>query len=214
MSSGTGIAVIEGKWWPRSNVSVRALFDLVSEMATDNPHGYHYEMANSEAALKEAIPRIAGYRHCHYLCLAMHGDHDGLQLLNGERLSRTELRNLLVRIAAKKGSKFQGLYLSACTFGTQSLADHLFAQPSGIEWVAGYAEEVDWLDSTALDVLFFNQLVYAEASTERRKISDVSDHLLKIAPGLVQALGFGIYVRGRDGAASNLLASVSAAGGA
>lgn len=94
----TGIAVIEGTWWRKHNTSIRGLFDLVADIACGNPHGYHYEMANSEAALKEVIPRIASYRECRYLCLSMHGDYDGIYTLSEERLSRAELRNLLCKL--------------------------------------------------------------------------------------------------------------------
>lgn len=205
----TGVAVIESKWAPDSNVSVRGLFDLVSEMATENPHGYHYEMANSEAAIKESIPRIARYRDCKYLCLAMHGNGDGLHLMNGERLSRTELRNVLIRIKTTRGSKLDGVYLSSCIFGTHQLADFIFQQSASVSWIAGYSEEVDWLDSSALDLLFFNHLVWSEASTEAEKIKEVAKRITEVAPGLARELGFGIYVRKQGtGGAKNLLAPI------
>lgn len=212
MKKSTGIAVIESKWWRGSNVSVRSMFDLVADIATRNPHGYHYEMANSEAALKESIPRIAGYRDCRYLCLAMHGDSDGLQLINKERLSRTELRNLLTRVKAKPGSKLAGVYLSSCAFGTRDLADFVFQQDAGVSWIAGYSERVDFIESSALDLLFFNHLVWEDASTEGEKIKAVAKRITDIAPGLARELGFGIYVRKQGtGGAKNLLAPIHVA---
>ena len=59
MQKHTNIAVIESNWWRKSNTSVRGLFDLVANIAFDNPNAYHYEMVNTEDALKEVMPRIA-----------------------------------------------------------------------------------------------------------------------------------------------------------
>ena len=103
-SNSTGIAVLEGRWWPDTNVSARGLFDLIAELSCGNPHGYHYEMANSEAAFKESIPRIASYSKCRFLCIATHGDENGLYMMNNDKFSRTELRNILVNIKKTRGS--------------------------------------------------------------------------------------------------------------
>lgn len=202
----TGLAVLESNWWRKSNVSVRGLFDLAANIACENPNAYHYEMANSEAAIKEAIPRIASYRECKYLCIATHGDEHGFQLLNNDKLSRTELRNLLVRVHETKGSKLRGLHLASCLFGTENLANFLFQGSHGIHWIAGYEEEVDWIDSSALDLLFFNELLYGDGETENQRIRRTADRLLKIASGLVTELGFGIFIRTqKTGHAKNLL---------
>jgi hypothetical protein len=205
----TGLAVIESGWWRKSNVSVRALFELVANIACENPNAYHYEMTNSEAAIKEAIPRIASYRECKYLCIATHGNEEGLCLLNVERLSRSELRNMLSRIHQTNGSKLRGLYLGSCLFSTDRLADFLFDKDIGIHWVAGYTNEVDWIDSSAMDLLFFNELLNGQNETEIQRIQRVADRLLEISRGLVRELGFGIYTRKRaTGGAKNLLESV------
>lgn len=202
----TGLAVLESGWWRKSNVSVRELFELIANIACENPNGFHYEMANSEAAIKEAIPRIASYRECKYLCIATHGDLDGLQLLNDERLSRAELRNLLARIKAKNGSKLRGVHLASCWFGTNKIADFLFEKDIGINWIAGYTEEINWIDSSALDLLFFNELFRIAGETEIQRIERTANRLLEISSGLIRELGFGIYIRRRaTGGAKNLL---------
>lgn len=205
----TGIAVIESNWWRKSNVSVRGLYALVADIASSNPNAFHYEMANSEAALKEAIPRIASYRECRYLSIAMHGDENGLSLLNGERLSRTELRNILCRIKITNRSNLRGLYLGSCLFATNRLADHLFSADIGVHWIAGFTTAVDWILSSALDLLFFNELLDSAEETEIQRIERVATRLRQIAPGLIKELGFGIYTRKRAvGGAKNLLSLV------
>ncbi|MBX9651062.1 MAG: hypothetical protein K2X57_28835 [Xanthobacteraceae bacterium] len=202
--ASTGIAVIESNWWRGSNVSVRNLYDLIAEISCKNPNSYHYEMANTEAALKEAIERISSYRDCRYLSLAMHGDGNGLRPGN-ENLSRTELRNVLKRIRKKRGAKWNGIYMGTCLFGTHELAEFIFQAEVGIRWIAGYTEAIGWIESSAMDLLFFNELLNTEG-TETQRIGSVANKLLTLAPGLVQNLGFGIYVRKqRTGGAKNLL---------
>lgn len=211
MAAHTGIAVIESKWFEGSNVSVRGLFDLVADLATDTPHAYHYEMACSEVALKEAIPRVAKDNSCRYLCLAMHGNDKGLQLINGDQVTRTELKNMLVRIRAQRGAKLAGIHMAACIFGTEEIAEKLFSTPTELRWMAGYTQEVDWIESSALDLLFFNYLADLDdvPLTEIQKIHAVARKLAGSVDGLVKKLGFGIYVRKqRTGGAKNLMAQV------
>lgn len=204
----TGIAVIESKWFEGSNVSVRGLFDLVADLATDTPHAYHYEMSCSEAALKEAIPRVAKYKDCRYLCLAMHGNERGLQLMNEEQVTRTELKNMLSRIKATRGASLAGIHMGSCMFGTRDIADKLFSAPTDLKWMSGYTKEIDWVESSALDLLFFNNIVRLNGSslTEIQRIHFVADKIKENVGGLAASLGFGIYVRKqKTGGAKNLM---------
>lgn len=208
MAEHTGIAVIESKWFEDSNVSVRGLFELVADLATGTPHAYHYEMASSEVALKEAIPRVAKDNACRYLCLAMHGNERGLQLINDDQVTRTELKNLLVRIKGHRGAKLAGIHMASCIFGTQDIAEKLFSTPTELRWMAGYTKEVEWIESSALDLLFFNYLASPDdpSLTEIQKIHAVARKLSENVCGLVEKLGFGIYVRKqKTGGAKNLM---------
>ena len=93
-------------------------------------------------------------------------------------------------------------------FGTQEVAEHVLGK-TALVWLAGY-KEIDWIASSALDVLFFNKLI-AKRGTELRKIQRVADYLVAIAPGLVRELGFGIYVRKPGtGGSKNLLSAAYA----
>ena len=209
MGNDTDIAVIESKWERSTNLSVRGLFELIADTSYENPHAYHYEMANCKAGMKEAINRISSYRDCKYLYVASHGDKDGLYLLNKGKITLTELRKLLINIKLIDGLKLRGLYLSPCLFGTGEIANFMFDRSVdvGISWLAGYSKTVDWIESSALDLLFFNELIHIEKKTDAATIQRVAKKLKTIAPQLVKALGFGIYVRKqRVGGAKNLLA--------
>lgn len=196
----TGIAVIESRWWQDRNTSVRGLFDLVADIACGNPHRYHYEMAGSKAAMKEAIPRIASYHHCKYLCIASHGDAGGIALHNDEVFSRTELRNALRTMKSGPNDRIHGVHLASCIFGSQEMAGFIFEQRLPLTWISGYQETIGWIDSSALDLLFFNQLIYNQNNfMASLNIKKTARKLLKIAPGLIKELGFGIYVRNPSG---------------
>lgn len=207
----THIALLESRWRDDSNITMRNLFELIADIATNNPNSFHYEMANTVEAVKEAIPRIASYRKCRYLCIGTHGDDGGLQFGKDHKLTRTELRNILKSIEVTDGSRLDGIYLSSCAFGTQKLANFLFEPAIRPVWIAGYAEYVNWIESSALDLLFFNELMRYEGTTDSplQLIEKVAEKLLKTAPDLVRHLGFGIYrrKRGNGGGAQNILRS-------
>jgi hypothetical protein len=107
-----------------------------------------------------------------YLCLAMHGNTKGLQLINGDQVTRTELKNMLVRIKSTRGAKLAGIHMASCIFGTKEIAEMLFSTPTELRWMAGYTETVDWIESSALDLLFFNYLADLDDTplTEIQKI--------------------------------------------
>lgn len=201
MNKSTNIAVIESRWWDDSNTSVRGTFDLISDILYDSPHYYYYEMANSEVAMKEALYRVATRRSCKYLCLATHGYEDGLQMHNGDVLSRAEIRNILLKVTDAPNTKLHGLHLASCSFGTERLAEFIFKESVSLEWISGYGEEVNWLDSTAMDMMFFSELVSDDRNeTPKERIWRTAINLHKKAGGLIDQLGFGIFVRsGKNG---------------
>jgi len=209
MIEHTGIALIESNWERDSNISVRGLLELAANIRFGNPNSFHYEMANSEVALKEAIPRVARNRRYRYLYLAMHGDEKGLAPFNNDRLTRTELRNLLCAIKDEDQATIRGVFLGCCLFGTDRLAEYLFSYDIAPSWIAGYSTSSAWIEASALDLLFFNELIceMTAPETEIQKINRVAERLLEIAPGLVAELGFGIFTRKQGGGVKNLLSS-------
>lgn len=195
----THISVIESKWWKRSNTSIRGIFDLVSDIATDNPSAYHYEMVNTAPAFSESILRIAKDREIRYACIASHGDASAINFeLSGQKLSKEEFRELLVSIKDTPGSTLRGIHISSCSFLADNTVQYLFEGDICASWISGYREEVDWIDSSALDLLFFNELLnFEDEETERDAIQRTAERIGKIAGGLCEELGFGIFTRRR-----------------
>lgn len=213
---GTKIAVIESRWNApgngiQRNTTVRPLFDFLSDLHYGNHHSFEYEMVATQPALDEALQRLASSRGVTVAYLAMHGDQDGLHLHGGGRVSRTHLKNTLRDITLEHGASLSGLYLGSCLFGAKALAEFIFQRDVSLAWVAGYNREVDFISSTALDMLFFH--TWLEVRNERpnlsklARVTEVSRRLKMQVMGLCRTpeenhdpdcgLGFSIYVRRR-----------------
>jgi len=222
----TKIAVIESRWHNPSNeiernTTVRPLFEFLANIHYGTHHAFEYEMVGTQPALDEALARLACSRRVTAAYLAMHGGLTGLHLHSGQRVSRTHLRNTLRDISGEAGSKLRGLYLGSCLFGTPRLAQFLLRQDIAVSWIAGYHLTVDFVHSTALDLLFFNTWLDVKQRnggyTERQRIGAVAERMKMEAHGLIQTplengdpnagLGFSIYVRrkGRAGGIRDLL---------
>lgn len=210
----TKIAVIESRWHSPSNriqrnTTVRPLFELLSDLHYGNHHSFEYEMVATKPALDEALQRMAKSRRVTVAYLAMHGGYDGLHLHSGVRVSRTVLKNTLREITQSKGASLSGLYLGACLFGVRSLAEFIFRKDVSLSWVAGYSEEVDFISSTALDLLFFHTLLEVREempnATKLARVKEVARRMRTQARGLCRTplengdphcgLGFSIFVR-------------------
>jgi hypothetical protein len=216
----SGIAVIESKWngdglQMRKNASVRPMFDVLCDLHFGSTHEYVYEMVPTAGALANAIERLSWDSEVRVIYIATHGSAEGLQL-HGEPeaiLSRTRLSNMFSKTGGAK-RKLAGVYLGACEFGTEATAKFLLGNDKRISWVAGYSCSSDFIDGTALDVMFFNRYLRAVSekglSKQRDIIDDVAEYLKRTCRGLVNTpeengydgededapgMGLSIYVR-------------------
>ena len=198
MADHSKIAVVEGQWFEKSNLSMRRIFDLMCESEVENINGYHYEMAFSKEALKEALPRLIGKKHISYIFLGQHGDcKNKLILPNGSSVS---IKNLGKMIDEKQKSKFRlrGLHLSSCGLLSKGNAI-LLLESDKIDWVSGYENECDWLESTLIDTLFASYLYNEDESSSRKQIEEVAKEVWRLAKGMAKDAGFVIYRKKGDG---------------
>lgn len=198
----TQLAVLEGRWKDDSNISVRGLFDLLSDIHCRTPHGYHYEMFCDRAALKNMIDRVADDDRLHYVYIGAHGDEDGIFGSDDTCISRQAIKGMFKNWLP---GTVDGLYLGTCLFGHETNADYLLnpANPRDkppFKWVAGYENAVDWIDSSALDLLFWNTFLdCSDTLSPLARIKATAAVLNRQAPGLVKDLGFQVFVRHRGG---------------
>lgn len=189
----TAITVLESRWWSNRNTSVRATFDLLSDLECGTHHGYNYEMCNSSVAFTEAFSRyVCQSEDTHYLSVASHGAQDGLQLYNGDVVSRAKIRNILKR--DEENRTLSGLHFGSCFFGTQDLAAFLHGFDISPWWIAGYGREIDFVQSTVLDLIFFQQILANKRAHPLQQIKRVSEWMRSNVSGLVDELKFNIYL--------------------
>ena len=136
-----------------------------------------------------------GFQNYPILYLGFHGrtgddKSDSYITLGDEtRVSLNELENL---IAGKCTGRF--LYFGACgVMDAHGRRLNRFVRNTGAVAIAGYEEEVSWLESTAFDMLVLGGL---QARTfTKRSIHEFDEHLNETAPGLYKQLGFRLIVQ-------------------
>ena len=187
----SNIAVIEGKWFKNKNISVRSLFDLISDLYFESPHEYHYEMFNNGDALKEIVLRLASTNNIHHIYFAAHGSKEGILGSNEEIISTIKLANIIKATNDCRG-KLDSIYFGSCSFGSSKNLEKLLLSAEGeqIRWVAGYTKDVDFVKSTALDAIFWHEYLDDNSTTPLKKIESVCQKLKKQASGLIEELGF------------------------
>lgn len=195
------IAVLETKWFEHKNTSVRGMFDLLSDLKYGHHHGYRYEMFGGKSEFARAFDRLAEKNGVHYIYIAAHGDEDGLQ---GSMKSDISTRAVGVRIAAaddeEARGKLVGLFFGSCSFGQARNLEALLRKGSKLRWIAGYEKDVDFIDSTALDFMFFHTLLSfrEDKLSELGAIKETAKALKFKMPGLIESLGFSLFLWERD----------------
>jgi hypothetical protein len=182
------LAVIEGKWFKRHNTSVRGMFDLLSDICCESPHHYHYEMFNDGRAFREILLRLSASDGIHNIYVAGHGDKSSIAGSNSEPISKTIIKNAIAEAAENHG-RLDSIYFGSCLFGSINVLQELITAGTRIRWVAGYENEIDFIDSSSFDWLFWNFYVRTEG-TALERIAETVNQLQKDASGLINRLGF------------------------
>lgn len=181
--------------------SVRGLFDILAGLHEDNPFAYHYEMFNNADSLRELIPRVAQMKDVHNIYIGTHGVQDGSGLkCPGGIISRTVLANILEPIHARV---LHGLFLGCCRFGLQT--EWLLLRGTGLTWVGGYTETVDWVHSSALDLFFWDAYYNSsvcKSATKKERAQNMFNLLCALhvrVPYMFDELGFRVSLAASSG---------------
>lgn len=188
------LAVLEGKWYPtqksRRNTSIRELFDFLCNIKFSDSQSYHYEMFNDEHAFHEIVERLKKQNGIHCIYVAAHGSEQGIQGSNGECIS---LQKIDEAISSPDRGRFHGIYFGSCLLGQNSSLEQLLLGDKKITWVAGYGKEIDFIKSSALDLIFWHHYFMIPKSTPLNRIKNTSAWLNKLVPGLINELDFRVY---------------------
>ncbi|MXY51538.1 MAG: hypothetical protein F4Y86_03270 [Gammaproteobacteria bacterium] len=157
MADRLDLAVIESRWWERSNDSVRGVFEMLAGNLMDNPFGYHYEMFNNAASIQEIIPRLARQPDIHHIYVGAHGDDKAILGAGKQRIRWTVIQGLLEKVNARQ---LYGLFFACCGGQVERLIDE-----SGVTWIAGY--RVCRLDTLLGDGPIFLERLLSEQRAKR-----------------------------------------------
>lgn len=195
------LAILESDWFAGYNHSVRPFFEGLSRNLFSTADGFHYERFVGRASLDDAMRHLVRKRDVRYLYIASHGQRGYIQCPNRNRINREEFDRVLGE--AVEGTRLDGLYFASCLFGTRKTAELLWSvgetRSQRLKWLAGYTEAIDWMESMALDWLFWNKLLDpAHPETDEgpvARVEGVVDYLVERAPDLCRLLQFHVYVR-------------------
>lgn len=201
MSSGP-ISIIETRWWDEGNHSVRPIFEAVAGIHYNNPSTFFYDMFSNQSSLQNILNVRCNDSVTKVIYLATHGDDTEIGQTDELAISRTAFRNAL--ITANKKKQLSGLYLGTCYTGNTDTASFLLnTGKANLDWVAGYTTSVDWVDGTAIDMVFFHRLTeeYKKNKSRHKKASPsemakkAATELNKLIPGSHSQYGFNIFFR-------------------
>jgi hypothetical protein len=176
---------------------VKGLCDL-------NAWEFHYRTFDSANDLKLWINNFNTIRRSRsdkIVYLATHGSKAG-------RLRTLEQNIPLATIARilAPAKSIVGLHLGSCNLGQPKSLEKL-AHKTSVQWVAAYDQEVPWLESTSLDLLFWSW-IYAGAprpKRTRRLSPEAAAHELYARFNYAREMGFRVVFRrpGPGGIASS-----------
>lgn len=195
------ISIVESRWWKTGNHSVRALFEAVAAIHYDNPHAFYYDMFADATSLKTVLTQRASDTTTQVIYLASHGNDTEIGPTANNAVSRTEFRNILNK--TNGAGTIRGLFLGTCLTGNADMAKFLLEHPnSSLDWVAGYSKTVDWVDGSAIDMIFFSKLaaLYVENKSKKKGKLDAksmahcaASRLIELVPGAYNTYAFNIY---------------------
>ncbi len=157
-------------------------------------------MFNDGNAFQEILPRMCETDNLRNVYIAAHGDDNGIYGSNGKVVSFTRIKNAVTGLNTTNGV-LHSIYFGCCLFGNGNNLEDLLSG-NRLRWVAGYTKQIDFVDSTVFDSLFWSKYIKSPEKTSLKKIKQVVNELKADAPGLVKRLGFKVVIR--TGTASTL----------
>ena len=206
------IAILEGKWFDNKNLSVEPLFHVLGDLLYRDAHPYYYHMIDDKNTLSDLINYVFRKKNMKHLYIAAHGDERGVIGTNGELISRTSIRNALNRVRNPKdggayGSSIDGVFFGSCNFMTRENAKYIL-DSTDIKWVAGYSQKIDWIESSMVDIIFWQKFLLANENKPILRIKKACDRFAELMPFYVNQYGFDVYTR-KKGPKSDVISCFS-----
>lgn len=186
-------------YWSEDLAERDSVFPFVKGLCDLNQWELYYRTFDSANDLKLWIgtfDRIRRSRAEKIVYVASHGNRAGrLRTLEGTIPMNT------VGGAFRSARTIAGLHLGSCNLGKPRVLEE-FIRKTPLQWVAAYDQEVPWVESTALDILFWSW-VYSGAPRAvrfRRLTPEGAAHELYEHFNYARRMGFRVVHRGGKGA--------------
>ena len=153
------LAVMEtAEWYENDQItSIKAMFHILAQLEFKNPNSFLYSTFVNEISFKSTMEYFRDTPGFWYIYVGCHGRRwrdDKLVTPANDEISRTEI------LYRTNNRKFRGIFLSSCN--SDGIAEYVAGKAPYNIWVAGYGEEVDWIQSSAFEMLFWQQIFRAE----------------------------------------------------
>ena len=185
--------VLESYWSEdlRERESVQPFVKGLCDLNAWEFHYRTFDSANDLALWIDNFNTIRRSGSDKILYVATHGSKAGKL--------RTLERNIPIRTLARilaPAKSIVGLHLGSCNLGQPKILEQL-ARKTSVSWVAAYDQEVPWLESTALDLLFWSW-IYAggpRPTRNRRLLPEAAAHELYARFNYAREMGFRVVFR-------------------
>ena len=192
------VSVLEtAEWYANDRItSVRSIFTILAQLESDNPNDFMYSNFVNKISFKSTLKYFSNLQGMRYIYIGSHGADAGDDHLvmpaEGEVVSRTEI---LRRIDV---DGIWGVFLSACN--SHTMARHIAGRVKHDTWIAGYGNQVEWIKSTAFEMLFWQKIYQIGGpgvnrnDARNRLVGAIEDY-----KSLIDDLSFYLWFKTEDG---------------
>ena len=185
-------------YWSEDLAQRESVLPFVKGLCDLNLWDFHYRTFDSSNDLKLWIRNFDKIRRSgadKIVYLATHGSTAGRLWTLEEKIP---IRSLAAALGPARS--ITGLHLGSCNLGRPRILEALITK-TPLHWVAGYDQEVPWLESTCLDLLFWSW-IYAGAprAVRSRKLTpEGAAHELYSHFHYSRQMGFRVLSRSAEG---------------
>ena len=87
------------------------------------------------------------------------------------------------------------VHFGSCLFGSDANLKYLLKRAKHLKWAAGYAETVDWVDSTLFDIMLWGRIAFRTNENKGQQVHTLVKTLLSQMPAFAKELGFRLQYR-------------------
>ncbi len=187
------IFVLEGPWDERS-IAPESLWPFVHQFAeVAGVHSFHRSFSDRKSFRHwlKVFNRHKKAPTNRILYIATHGSPGQLGGLFGGIQTKTIFK------AICKAKSLQGVHFGCCEFGRPARLRQVLEEAKDLTWAAGYGCDIEWVDSTLFDIIFWNCLLPDEDVPGTHFYTRMKQFLHDVG-GLADRLQFSVAYRRGD----------------